>query len=161
ARQLAERAYSGPYGVKQMAGARLQEIDREEYNQKLLTERRSFDAGLAAFNRGDTFQAREIFAVLNPAYLDGARKAPYRELMAAPGMGRQDNDVRTAQATGSDTQPPVPGSGQGEAGPGRAQASDNDLRSDPLATAQALQAILMQELRAKSIDARNEAGDRF
>ena len=58
------------------------------------------------------------------------------------GMSTQDG-VRTAQATATD--PPQrmedPGAGQGEPSPGRAQASD-ELRTDPLATAQALQTIV-------------------
>jgi general secretion pathway protein D len=162
ARKLAEEAYTGNFGVKDLALRRLREVDIEENNQRRLEGCRSFDAGLAAFNRGDFFQAKAILTALKSSYLDPVRQARLREVMATPQMGSQTRLVQNTEPA-SPVRPATPG----RLDTGSSRASDlprpeaaGGGASGPLAEFKARQKVLEDDLRLQSIRARNEAGER-
>ncbi|MBI1913939.1 MAG: hypothetical protein HYS12_04275 [Planctomycetes bacterium] len=172
ARKLAEEAYKPEYGVKELAARRLQEIDREEFNQKQLEASRGFDAGVAAFNRRDLFQAKAILAAVPVNLLDPLRKARLREIMVTPEMGNTtlDPNVQVAEgrqpAAAPATGAPVPAvtpPGTGDvtptvatAPPGGATATDRAEPSLEEITL-ALQSVQFQELRDQQMQAMREA----
>ena len=158
ARRLAEEAYTGAYGVKELARMRLGEIDREEFNQRRMTKRREFDAAQAAFNRGDFFLAREILVNIRAGDLDPGRQGRLRELVAHPQMG---SDVQLTRGTQSPALPGAPTPVIASApSAGMAQASDIVV-DDPVADLKRMQTIKFNELRVQSQQVQTEALDRF
>jgi type II secretory pathway component GspD/PulD (secretin) len=165
ARRLAEQAYEGPYGVKELATRRLQEIDREEFNQKQLDACRAFDAGVAAFNRRDLFQAKAILAAVPANLLDAVRQARLREVMVTPEMG---NTILDPKVQVAEQREPAP---TGETAPGMSNVTPVATSPAGGATATdraeltledtflALQNVHFQELREQQLQAMREANN--
>src|SRR5205823_6612258 len=84
ARRLAEEAFSGNYGVQADAEKLLRSIDVEEFNQKVLTVQRSFDAGVAAYQRKEYAQAAIILRSVDKQMLPPDKQLRLKELMLAP-----------------------------------------------------------------------------
>ncbi len=173
ARRRAEEAYQGPYHVKALAQARLREIDIEEFNQRRLAARRSFDAGLAAYHRRDYPTARAILVNLDPNHLQDRRLAQYRELMASPelGLAKDGSGTAVASTPKAGTGPVVQTSARGGTGQsvpsitspdaGHASISDGPGADELLASTKAMQNVLFQKLRSDSLQVQQEANDRF
>ncbi len=174
ARRIAEEAYQGDFGVKPLAEQRLKEVDIEENNQQRLEDRRTCDAALAAFNRGDFLHARAILAGVHVQRLDEVRQARVREMMASAEMGGghllPSTDLAHVSPAGHQT---VTDRGDGAAGSpppifpddpsaGKMTITDADTyTTDLLAQTKAMRNVQFQELRAESMKAMREAGDRF
>jgi type II secretory pathway component GspD/PulD (secretin) len=86
ARRLAEAAFAPQYGVQVEAEQVLRSIEAEEFNQKLLTANRSFDAGMECFRHQQYAQAATIFRGLDPHQLSPERQARLKEIMLVPEM---------------------------------------------------------------------------
>lgn len=164
ARKLAIAAYNGKYGVKQWAGALLKEIDAEENNQRILSARRAFDAGVLAFNRRDYLTARNILVQVNSRDLDDVRGSQYRELMASPELGAIAKvPTSTKPALGKEELQGDPDLikqvKQDQWNTGRASVTDK--KSDIVTSTKAMEDILFQQLRQDSLDIQQDASDRF
>jgi type II secretory pathway component GspD/PulD (secretin) len=154
ARRLAEEAFTGNYGVRDDAEKLLRSIDTEEFNQKVLAVQRSFDAGLAAYQRKDYAQAGIILRSIDKQMLPPEKQVRLKELMAAPEL--QGHTV--AQAAHKTESP---------AAPGRAQASDQapaapaPAEADALAQVKAMQKIKFEQLRLEGLRVQRDANARF
>jgi type II secretory pathway component GspD/PulD (secretin) len=148
ARRLAEAAYEPQYGVQTEAEQVLRSIDAEEFNQKLLTANRAYDAGVEAFRQQRYAQAATIFRGIDPHQLTPERQARLKEIMLVPEM----QPTRVVQAGGQ-----RPGVDQ-NAGPGmatnqvgRARASDLSSGRTPPDADFAKQVLAMQEVRFQAL----------
>jgi type II secretory pathway component GspD/PulD (secretin) len=107
ARRLVEEALSAPYGVQNEAEAMLRTIDAEDARQREMEDRRTFDAGLAAFNRGDYSQALALIDhIVDLRHLDLPRQVKYRELMSTAEMDGNHGKPTVVQV--QNTQPGSP-----------------------------------------------------
>jgi type II secretory pathway component GspD/PulD (secretin) len=153
ARRLAEMAFEPQYGVQNEAAQVLRSIDAEEYNQRVLTDNRSFEAGLAAFGRHEYVQAATIFRAIDPHHLNADKQARLKEIMQVPEM--QPGTVTAAGFQTPDR--------SGQPAPGRATATDlvapkppsveNDFAKQVLA----MQEVKFQKLRKDGLDAQSQA----
>src|SRR5260370_1445901 len=86
ARRLAETAFSGPYGVQDQAAQILRSIDAEEFNQRVLTANRTYEAAMEAFHGQEYPQAATILRSIDPQLLTADKQARLKEIMLMPGM---------------------------------------------------------------------------
>jgi hypothetical protein len=112
ARRLAEEAFSGPYNLRGEAEAVLRSVDAEEFNQRVLVARKSFDAGASAYQRREYAQAGSILRGVDVNLLEPERQGKYRELMQMREL--QPQTMTLASARG----------GSSTALPGTARATD-------------------------------------
>jgi type II secretory pathway component GspD/PulD (secretin) len=161
ARKYAEAAYDPRYGVQEQAGQVLRSIDTEEFNQKLLTTNRAYEAGLAAFYRREYPQASTILGSLDKAMLTQDKRDRLRDIMMTPEM--QPNSM-VVQASGVER--PVPSAPFGGTQPGRAVASDVPPRgqspeADFAGQVHAMQEVKFQKMRDEGLRAMARATERF
>jgi type II secretory pathway component GspD/PulD (secretin) len=155
ARQLAEQAYTGQYGVQEDATALLRSIDTEEYRQKQRVARDTYEAGRSAFLRKDYQYAAAILRSLDVSMLTDLQKSQLRDLLALPEMQANRPPVSVAS---KDT--PVTGSDNPN-DPGRARATDEESRqSDLIHQSASLENIKVQKLRRESIEKMSTANAR-
>ena len=93
ARKMAEDLYDARYGIQEDVQRLLRSISNEEYNQRIMSNVRTFNAGLDAFVQKDFRKARFIFQSLDPAMLPEQYQVRLREFMATREM-QQENIVR-------------------------------------------------------------------
>src|SRR5262249_29053556 len=129
ARRLAEEAFTGPYGVQADAEKGLRCVDVEEFNQRVLACTRSYDAGMAAYQRRDFAQASTILRSLDQHLLAPEKQARLKELMLTPEL-----QVRGVVQAGHQTPAPADNGTSGTAvakatatdqAPARATATDH------------------------------------
>jgi type II secretory pathway component GspD/PulD (secretin) len=169
ARRLAEEAYKSHADCRTEAEALLRSIDAEEFTQKVLTSRRSFEAGLLAYKNRDYSQASTIFRTLDVSLLDADKQGKLKELMLTPELQPKALTLAAAKV-------PVPGAARvaGGAGAatattpavGSAQANDAAPAAVPLEQSlaertKAMQEIRFQKMREEGLSAQREASDRF
>ena len=92
ARREAEDAYLGNYGVKEEAECVLRDIEAEENSQLALERGRTFDAAVAAYNRGEYAYAGVLLRAIDTRQLDPARQIRYREIMQTVQMQPRPSD---------------------------------------------------------------------
>ncbi len=167
ARRLAETAFSGPYGVQDQAAQILRSIDAEEFNQRVLTANRTYEAAMEAFHGQEYPQAATILRSIDPQLLTADKQARLKEIMLMPGMQPTAVVQAGLRETGG---APQRESAAGQ--PGRAVASDG-AHSAPAAgrpvqpeadfakQVAALQEVKFQKLRADGLQAQSEATRRF
>ena len=168
ARRFAEEAIAGNYGVQEDAQAVLRTIDAEETNQRALEARRTFDAAVQAYNRGDFKQSGVLLGHVEMNQLDQNRQIRFREIEQTAQM-QPDNPERRldgknpatalAQNPGTATNTSVKPVGYDTPAPGRATASDNN--PSLLESTQALREVKFQKLRQVGLDAQREASEKF
>jgi len=171
ARRMVEEALAGDPSVQQQAMDLMRTIDAEEFNQKRLTAKRAFDAAESAYRRREYAQAQAMFAAIDVKLLDAGRMARLREINLTPEMNPNAlPSSKPGTAVVSDQQPgkvqqvkneqPLlpPSLAQGEQ-PGKATVSDTtpDLQDEY----KQRQTALFQMMRAKSLDAMSQAGEKF
>jgi type II secretory pathway component GspD/PulD (secretin)/tetratricopeptide (TPR) repeat protein len=159
ARRLAEQAYSGPYGVQEEAAQVLRSIDTEEFQQKLLTANRTFEAGLLAFQRREYSRAATIFRQIDPQLLTPDKQSRLREIMLAPEMqptalipvAHKDQASLPGRAHVTDTVP------DGSTGMTRSHPAEGDYAQQ----VKALQEVQFQKLRVDGLQIQTDARKRF
>jgi type II secretory pathway component GspD/PulD (secretin)/tetratricopeptide (TPR) repeat protein len=158
ARRIAVEVYHGPYGLQAQADAVLHSIDAEEYNQRVLTCSRSFEAGVGAYYRKDYSQAGTILRSLDASLLSAEKQAKVKELLTCPELQPQDASPSVV----------VTASSSGPSDSGRATASD--MATQPrtgtpeesyVRQVEAMQEVKFQEMRDKGLRAQREATERF
>lgn len=166
ARRLTEEVFAGPYGVQSEAASVLRSIDVEEFNQKILVARRSFDAALSAFLRKEYGQARTILTAIDPRMLPPEKQAKMKELMGTPEM----QPTALAQATEKPTMglvpvptiPTVPVVPLPAASKSEVVVAKNTPAGENYANqVQAMQEIEFQKFREEGLAAQREATERF
>jgi type II secretory pathway component GspD/PulD (secretin) len=159
ARQLAEAAYDGKYGVQAEATELLRSIDAEEFNQRMLVANRNFDTGLTAYYRKDYTQAAAIWGTIDAHLLNPDKQSRLKELMMKPEM--QPTAVAQVALKGQPITP-VPATA--------GHASVNDLGGTPQVVTpeqslaqqtRAMEQIQFQKLREQGMQARREATEQF
>jgi len=158
ARKLAVAAFDPRYAVQEEASQVLRSIDAEEFNQKLLTAERTFEAAMTAFQRREYAQASTMLRSLDYHLLSPEKQARLKEVMLVPEMQPSSALAQTAHNPTNDM-----------AGAGRAMARATDYapvaqqRSDPdfAREVQAMQEVKMQKLRNEGIDAQKDATKMF
>lgn len=154
ARRLAEAAFARPDPrIRDEATALLRSIAAEEYNQRALNARRSFEAGVSLYRRQEYAQALTVLQSIDATLLRPEQAARLRELMAQPEL--QPRTVLQAAAQ-------MPAQGLIPSAPGKATASDVPAPAAPheesyAQQVQAMQDIQFQELRDKGLKAQREA----
>ncbi|MFQ3648868.1 MAG: hypothetical protein SNJ75_00935 [Gemmataceae bacterium] len=172
ARRMVEEALAGNHGVQDQAMDLMRTIDAEEFNQKRLTAKRAFDAAESAYRRREYAQAQAMFGAIDVKLLDAGRLARLREINLTPEMSPSATPTsKPGTAIVSDQQPgsgfkPVnneepllpPTLAQGNQ-PGKATVSDStpDLQDEY----KQRQTALFQMMRAKSLDAMTQSGEKF
>jgi type II secretory pathway component GspD/PulD (secretin)/tetratricopeptide (TPR) repeat protein len=158
ARRLAVEVYNGPYGLQAEADAVLHSIDAEEYNQRMLTCSRSFEAGLGAYYRKDYSQAATILRGLDVTLLSAEKQTKLKELLTCSEL--QPHDASQSVV--------VTASSSGPSESGRATASDGPVppragtaEESYVRQVQAMQEVKFQEMRDKGLRAQREATERF
>src|SRR5207245_7513653 len=86
ARKLAETAFSGPYGVQDQAAQIIRSIEAEEFNQRVLTANRTYEAAMEAFHRQEYPRAATMLRGIDPQLLTADKQARLKEIMLMPGM---------------------------------------------------------------------------
>jgi len=166
ARRFAEEAYAPQFKVKQLAQARLAEIDIEEFNQRKLETRRSFEAGVAAFNRREFHTARAILGAMDPTQLkDDRTRQRYREIMASPEMGPKETvavgpTVESNQNVNVSTLPNKPGPGSSLPADAPGASITDQPEGDLMSATRAMQSVMFQKTRSDSLKVQQEANDR-
>ena len=162
ARRLAETAFETKYHVQTEAQQVLRSIDVEEFNQRMLVANRTFDAGIAAYNRREYSQAGTIMRSIDAHLLSPEKQARLKEIMLVPEM--QPGVVAQATLrTPANSMSMMPGDGS----PGRAQATDfapsRPMQPEPDFAAQvrAMQEVKFQKLRDEGRTVQTEAVKRF
>lgn len=166
ARRLAEEAFQGPYGVRDEASALLRTLDTEDSNQKGLEAKRTFDAGVAAYNRKEFSQALALFSTVQDKFLDKDRASRKKELLQSPslqGLVRSDSE-KPGMGIGNaiakvkqGTEAPAPSDLDVPPAPGGANKSGTDL----VEAAQAIKEVKFSQLRQQGLEAQREAAEKF
>jgi type II secretory pathway component GspD/PulD (secretin)/tetratricopeptide (TPR) repeat protein len=156
ARRLAESAFEGPYGVQTEATQVLRSIDAEEFNQRLLTATRSFDAGVAALNRHEYPQAVSILRGIDSHMLPPDKQARLKELLLLPEMQPTYVAQVGMKMPLANPRPDV-GHAQATDMAGHSTGQDSDFAQQ----VQAMQEIKFQKLRDDGLKAQSEATKRF
>ncbi len=148
ARRLVEQVYAGNYGLKTEAENLLRSIDVEEYEQRRSEQKRTFDAGNSAFNRGDFQLAGRILRTLDVKLLDPDRQARMKELMRVPEM-QPDTSVETVAGVGSGgpVAPPNPDTAH----------VDDSRETTYLQQVDAMRQVKFQKMRAQEFDSEKSA----
>jgi type II secretory pathway component GspD/PulD (secretin) len=157
ARRLAAEAFNGPYGVRDQANAVIHSIDAEEVSQKSLAASRSYEAGLAAYQRHDFALANTIFQSVDPMLLSPEKQAKLRELQQ---MQEMQTPVRTVGMK-SDSTGTGPAVGATRVSDSAGQAKRAPLEETYSQQVQALQEVQFQSLRDKGLQVQREAVERF
>ena len=174
ARRAAEDAYLGNYGVKEEAECVLRDIEAEENSQLALERGRTFDAAVAAYNRGEYAYAGVLLRAIDTRQLDPARQIRYREIMQTVQMQPRPSDhllppdSRLVQATQPGTRttavPVAPGGNVSlvahDNQPARACATDGPNTSLVETTAR-LREVKFQKLRQEGLEAQRTASEKF
>jgi type II secretory pathway component GspD/PulD (secretin) len=163
ARRLAEAAFSGPYGLQNEAAQVLRSVDAEEYNQRVLTANRTFDAAVDACHRHQYPQAVTMLQSIDSHLLAPDKQARLKEMMLMPSM--QPGALVQASGRVGELE-----SGSAKPTAGTAQATDNPALSlshpptlarapgaDFAAQVEAMQEVKFQKLRADGLQAQSEA----
>ncbi len=163
ARRLAEEAHQGPYGVKDEASALLRTIDTEDGNQRGLEAKRTFDAGVAAYNRKEYSQALAIFTTVQDKFLDKERASRKKELLQSPALqGLVRSDLEKPGMGGSG---PIARVKPGTDIPGLPGADNSPAgaapKTDLVEAAQAIKEVKFSQLRQQGLDAQREAAEKF
>jgi type II secretory pathway component GspD/PulD (secretin) len=156
ARRLAVEAYSGPAAVRPEAEALLRSIDAEEFSQRVLEAKRSFDAGVGYFNRRDYAQAASILHAVDLTLLEPDKQARYREIMQTPEMRPQALTLVSAKTPAGS----LPGTAHASDAAGGPPASA-PLEESLAQRTRAMQEIKFQQLRTKGLEVQTEALQRF
>jgi type II secretory pathway component GspD/PulD (secretin)/tetratricopeptide (TPR) repeat protein len=152
ARRLAEHAFAKKEPrVQEQAAALLRSVAAEEFNQRSLVARRSFEAGMSLYRRNDYAQAAAVFRTIDASLLRPEQAVRLRELMVQPEL--QPHRVMQASAQ-VPALAPVPS--------GKATASDAPTPAAALEQTyaqqvQAMQDIEFQSMRDKGLRAQREA----
>ena len=85
------------YGVREEAYAVLRSIDNEEFNQKMLEERRKFSYVQSAYNRRDYVNARALLDNIDTKLLNDQQTQRLKEILQTPQM-QPTHDSRVVQA---------------------------------------------------------------
>ncbi|HEX5271670.1 MAG TPA: hypothetical protein VFW33_14330, partial [Gemmataceae bacterium] len=148
ARRIVEQVYAGNFGLKAESENLLREIDVEEYEQKKSEQKRTFDAGNAAFRRGDYQLASHLFRAVDAKLLDPERQSRLKELMRLPELQPEQPAEAVAQAGGPGVAPP-PGAGSAHA--------DDSRETTYLQQVDAMRQIKFQKMREQELDAEKRA----
>jgi type II secretory pathway component GspD/PulD (secretin)/tetratricopeptide (TPR) repeat protein len=176
ARRLANEAFSPNLGVQNEAAHLLQEIDTEEFNQKVLVAKRTFDAAVSAYNRQEYAQAKAMFRTIDAHLLPPDRQARLNEYMrndAPPPVVAQTSRWQDGQQ--SATMPTLPSIPQAVvpsfSGTAHAMSSmqssrpamsyDQPPSADLIAQTKAMQEVKFQKLRNEGMAVMAESRKRF
>jgi type II secretory pathway component GspD/PulD (secretin) len=169
ARRLAVEVYNGPYGLKAQADSVLHSIDAEEFNRKIHTAHRTFEAGVAAFVNRNHAQAANVLRSVDVGLLPPDKQAKLKELLASPEMqpgalahqpAPAAADVPADSAKPGPVEPPPTTLASQPA----ANESDSKKETAPEGYAkqvQALQEVQFQKLRDEGLKAMRDATARF
>ena len=179
ARRLANEAFSPNLGVQNEAAHLLQEIDTEEFNQKVLVAKRTFDAAVSAYNRQEYAQAKAMFRTIDAHLLPPDRQARLNDYMrndGPPAVVAQTSRWQDGQQSGtrpvmptlpSNPQavvpsfprtPPVMSSMQTSR---PAMSNDQPPSADLIAQTKAMQEVKFQKLRNEGMAVMAESRKRF
>jgi type II secretory pathway component GspD/PulD (secretin)/tetratricopeptide (TPR) repeat protein len=148
ARRIVEQVYASNYGLKTEAENMLRSIDVEEYEQKRNEQKRTYEAGKAAFDRGDFVHAGNILRMVDVKLLDPERQARMKELMRDPQM-QPDTSVETVAQAGT-SGPGVP--------PSAGSAHVDDSRETTyLQQVDAMRQVKFQKMRDQELDSEKSA----
>jgi type II secretory pathway component GspD/PulD (secretin) len=163
ARKLAEDVFNGSYGLQDEASKVMRSVDAEEFGQQRLAANRTYEAGMAAFRRGDHAQASVILRSVNVRLLEEDKQAHLKNIFAMPEM--MPNHIAQASGAEPGAVTPLPAAPVPAApvpsGAGVAHATDASPEQDLLKTTQAMQDIKFQQLRQQGLEAQREAAERF
>jgi len=155
ARRLAVEVYNGPFNMTSQADAVLHSIDAEEFNRKIQTAHRTFEAGVNAFVNKNHDQAMSVLRTVDAGLLPPDKQAKLKELLATA-------EVRPAAAV---EQTPAQPAAEMHAEPAKVAPTE----SAPMKAAdsqyskqvQAMQEIQFQKLRDEGLKAQRDASERF
>jgi Flp pilus assembly secretin CpaC len=119
ARELAEQAYQGEYGVRDDAAGLLRMIGSEDVRQRSKVADRAFDSGFNLYLHKDYQEALKVFQTVDFSLLPPGKQARLRELMQTPEMQPHESvqvadgggDGSILQASAHATASDVPGQG--------------------------------------------------
>src|SRR5262245_57475320 len=190
ARKLAEAVFAGGYGLNSEAAAIMRLCEVEQHNRQIQVANQSYDAGMAAFRRGEYQQATQIFMQIDGSLLTtekkgmmNARMAEAKAMASRPAGSSQivrtsmPGDPPPAPARSAPPPlPPIPVPGAADNAPGTARITDQPrtttLPATPMnppmpgadnyaAQLKALQQVEFQRLRAEGLKVQREAQAKF
>lgn len=155
AARLAEELCKAEYGVREEAMRLLRSINAEEYNQRILESKRTFESGLDCVARKDFRKAMYLFQAIDLMYLPAEYQARMRDVMA----------MREMQPQAPEQQYQAPSYLKAvaiqEKGPATPRGANPDPNDDLLATTKAMEKVQYEALRQRGYEALKSAHEKF
>ncbi len=154
AARMAEELCNPAYGMQEEAMRLLRSINAEEFNQRILEAKRTFESGLDCVAHKDFRKALYLFQAIDLMYLPGEYQARLRDVMAMREMQPQAPEQKYSQPSY------LKASAIEEKGPAVGRGANPDA-ADILANTKAMEKVQFEALRQRGYEALKTAHEKF
>lgn len=154
AARIAEELCNPAYGMREEAMRLLRSINAEEFNQRILEAKRTFDSGLDCVARKDFRKAMYLFQAIDPMYLPADYQRRMSDVMAMREMQPKAPEQQFQQPAF------MRASAIDEKGPATPRGA-NPEQEDILAAHKAMEKVQYEKLRQSGYEALKSAHEKF